>query len=187
MGIYDVTQEQYEAVMGQNPSHFKGANNPVETVSWDDAVEFCKKLSAKSGKAVQLPTEDHWEYACRAGTTTRFSFGDEERDLGQYAWYESNSDQKTHPVGEKKPNAFGLYDMLGNVEEWCSWHDGYPGNRAAGDDPAGPATGPWRVFRGGSWRDAPRDLRSASKIAGLPRYRFNFVGFRVVVSASDAD
>jgi formylglycine-generating enzyme required for sulfatase activity len=115
MGAFEVTQGQYQQVMGTNPSYFKGANLPVEQVSWDDAVEFCKKLSQKEGKTYRLPTEAEWEYACRAGTTTKFSFGDDESQLGEYAWYGKNSGMKTHPVGKKKPNAWGLFDMHGNV------------------------------------------------------------------------
>ena len=113
MGRYEVTQEQYEAIAGTNPSCFKGAKNRVETVLWDDAQEFCKKLSAKTGKTVRLPTEAEWEYACRAGTKTRFYSGDADADLDGVCWYYSNSRRTTHPVGEKKPNAWGLYGMHG--------------------------------------------------------------------------
>jgi formylglycine-generating enzyme required for sulfatase activity len=105
LGVYEVTQAEYARVMGENPSRFKDASNPVEQVSWDDATEFCRKLSAKEGKTYRLPTEAEWEYACRAGTTTRYSFGDDWARLGEYAWYGANSRQETHPVGEKKPNA----------------------------------------------------------------------------------
>ena len=109
-------------MMGNNPSLFKGPKNPVETVSWDDCQQFLGKLHAKVGSGAgkfQLPTEAQWEYACRAGSTTRFCFGDDYLKLGDYAWYVKNSGRKTHPVGEKKPNAWGLYDMHGNVSEWC--------------------------------------------------------------------
>ena len=141
MGVYAVTQEQYERIMGENPSYFKGGQNPVETVSWDDAVEFCKKLSQKSSKAVSLPTEAQWEYACRAGSTTRFSYGDDDDKLGDYAWYGKNSGSKTHPVGQKKPNAWGLYDMHGNAWQWCSdWYADTYAN-ANKTDPTGPAFG----------------------------------------------
>ena len=139
LGVYEVTQAEYEEVMGKNPSWFsKGGGGaeevpgedtsgyPVEQVSWEDAVEFCKKLSAKEGKTYRLPTEAEWEYACRAGTTTRFSFGNDGESLAGYAWYSDNSDVKTHSVGEKKPNAWRLHDMHGNVWEWCAdWHGLY--------------------------------------------------------------
>ena len=132
IGVFEVTQQQYQKVMGTNPSRFKGPQNPVEQVSWNDAVEFCRKLSAlpaekSSGYEYRLPTEAEWEYACRAGTTTKYSFGDSESELGDYAWYglverlmeiadeRGNSGEKSHPVGGKKPNAWGLFDMHGNV------------------------------------------------------------------------
>ena len=117
MGKYLVTQEQWEAVMGNNPSQFKGPKNPMEEVSWDDCQKFLEQLNAKSAAAekFQLPTEAQWEYACRAGSKTRYCFGDDEKQLGEYAWYRENSGDKTHTVGEKKPNAWGLYDMHGNA------------------------------------------------------------------------
>jgi formylglycine-generating enzyme required for sulfatase activity len=120
LGKYEVTQDQWEAVMGANPSYFKGPENPVEDVSWDDCQKFLKKLNERlpgTGGTVRLPTEAEWEYACRAGTTTKYSFGDTRSDLGEYAWYGGNSHNKNHPVGEKKPNAWGLYDIHGNVCE----------------------------------------------------------------------
>jgi formylglycine-generating enzyme required for sulfatase activity len=164
MGVHEVTQAQYEQVMKNNPSSFKGAENPVEQVSWEDAVEFCRKLSELSaekaaGNVYRLPTEAQWEYACRAGTTTQFSFGDDESDLGDYAWYRENSASKAHPVGGKQPNAWGLYDMHGNVCEWGQdWHGDSSG---AVTDPTGPADGSGRVIRGGGWDFIAEICRSA--------------------------
>ena len=181
MGVTEVTQAQYEAVMGTNPSHFKGATNPVEMVSWNDAAEFCKKLSEKTRQAVRLPTEAEWEYACRAGTTTQFCFGDDDSALGDYAWYEVNSGDTTHPVGQKKPNAWGLYDMHGNVWEWCAdWYDDYP--KAPVTDPQGPPSGTYRVLRAGAWVSLPSSCRSANRNFYAPIARTNYYGFRVVAS-----
>ncbi|MCY2930077.1 MAG: formylglycine-generating enzyme family protein [Planctomycetota bacterium] len=183
LGVYEVTQEQYEAVMGANPSAFKGAKNPAEQVSWDDAVEFCKKLSAKTGKAARLPTEAQWEYACRAGGRTRFGFGETDAALGEYAWCNTNSGGTTHPVGQKKPNAWGLYDMHGNVWEWCSdWYEESYAN-AGTRDPQGVASGTRRVLRGGCWGFYPQYCRSACRSWGTPPSRAAFCGFRVVVDA----
>ena len=167
MGVHEVTQAQYEQVMGVNPSKFKGADNPVENVSWDDAVEFCRRLSElpaekAAGNVYRLPTEAEWEYACRAGTTTKYSFGDDESEFGDYAWYCDNSDEQTHPVGSKKPNAWGLYDMHGNVLEWCQdWYGDYPSGSVT--DPTGPAVGSHRVIRGGSWDRTAGYCRSAHR------------------------
>jgi formylglycine-generating enzyme required for sulfatase activity len=188
MGKYSVTQEQWEAVMGSNPSHFKGPKNPVENVSWDDCQQFLEKLNAKvgaqGGKFV-LPTEAQWEYACRAGSKTRYSFGDNEAELGEYAWYAANSGDKTHPVGGKKPNSWGLYDVHGNVWQWCAdWYDEkYDANSAANEpakDPSGPATGLLRVARGGSWLSTTRRCRSADRFDfGEPGLHFYALGLRV--------
>jgi len=155
LGKYLVTQEQWEAVMGYNPSRFKGPKNPVEMVSWEDCQQFLEKIDAKigvQGEKFLLPSEAQWEYASRAGSTTRFYFGNKESALGEYAWYDGNSDEKTHPVGEKKPNGWGLYDIYGNVWEWCQdWYDsGYYANSPT-DDPSGPTAGKFRVNRGGSY------------------------------------
>jgi formylglycine-generating enzyme required for sulfatase activity len=181
MGATEVTQAQYEAVMGKNPSSFKGPQNPVDSVSWEDAVDFCKKLSEKTGKKVRLPTEAEWEYACRAGTKTRFSFGDDDTGLCDYAWYTANSESKTHSVGEKKPNAWGLYDMHGNVWEWCSDYGAHSYANAKNVDPQGPASGSTRVLRGGRWRSTPRFCWSAFRFRYDPGVRSSYYGFRVVL------
>ncbi|MEC8555072.1 MAG: formylglycine-generating enzyme family protein [Planctomycetota bacterium] len=183
LGVYEVTQEQYERVMGVNPSEFKGPQNPVEKVSWEDAVEFCQKLSAlpeerSAGRVYRLPTEAEWEYACRAGTTTDYSFGDDAVSLDKYAWYGKNSGRETHPVGQKQPNAWGLYDMHGNVFEWCAdGYGDYPSDAVT--DPTGAKSGSSRVLRGGSWGRAAEVCRSAYRYRLHPSYRFNFYGFRV--------
>ena len=180
MGKYEVTQEQYEAVMGKNPSKFKGAKNPVEQVSWNDAVEFCRNASQKTGKDLRLPTEAEWEYACRAGSTTRFCFGDSDTGLGEYAWYDGNSGKTTHPVGEKKENNWDLYDMHGNVWEWCGdlYADRY--EAAAAKNPQGASSGPCRVLRGGGWSNGPQFCRSATRDGGSPSRTGISRGFRVV-------
>jgi len=187
MGVHEITQAQYEQVMGVNPSEFKGANNPVHRVSWNDAVEFCRKLSElpaekEAGNVYRLPTEAEWEYACRAGTNTKYSFGDDESDLEQYAWYDENSGKGTHAVGSKLPNAWGLHDMHGNVWEWCQDSFGdYP--RGAVTDPSGATSSSRRVGRGGSWGHAAGYCRSAFRLRGLPSFRGSLLGFRVVRSS----
>ena len=188
MGVTEVTQEQYEAVVGKNPAEFKGMKNPVEKVSWDDAVAFCKALSKKTGKSIHLPTEAEWEYACRAGTKTAFCFGDDAAKLDDYAWYreraweKDNGTMKSQPVAQKKPNVWGLYDMHGNVWEWCS--DRYSLSYANGKavvDPQGAPSGRHRVLRGGSWRSPTRFRRSAHRYANTPDSGSKYYGFRVVV------
>jgi formylglycine-generating enzyme required for sulfatase activity len=179
MGVYEVTQAQYEAVMGANPSRYKGPTNPVESVSWDEAAEFSKKLSEKAGRAVRLPTEAEWEYACRAGTQTAFSFGDDPLALGDYAWHGRNSGDTTHPVGQKKPNAWGLFDMLGNVAEWCADWKGDLFAKGPARDPSGPATGDLRVQRGGSFFNSSADAyRCARSESDYPANRIFSRGFR---------
>jgi formylglycine-generating enzyme required for sulfatase activity len=183
MGVTEVTQAQYEAVMGENPSKFKGATNPVDMVSWNDATEFCKKLSEKTCQTVRLPTEAEWEYACRAGTQTQFSFGDDPSALGDYDWWFGNSGATTHPVGQKKPNSWGLYDMHGNGWEWCAdWYGDYPKRPVT--DPQGPASGSFRVLRGGAWYGNPSSCRSARRFSITPDGRDINCGFRVAVSVS---
>ena len=184
MGFHKVTQEQYEQVMDENASRIKGMSNPVESVSWHDAVEFCRKLSTKTGMAVALPTEAQWEYSNRAGTKTRFTFGDDANQLGDYAWFEDNSDGTTHAFAQKKPNAWGLYDIHGNVWEWCSdWYDEKYYANAKNVDPAGPATGTFRVLRGGSWNHSPENCRSAFRNWYAPGFPDGTFGFRVVMTA----
>ena len=174
--------------MGNNPSKFKGARNPVETVTWEGAVSFCKKLSNMpegkvAGRVVyRLPTEAEWEYACRAGSTTSYSFGDSAKSLGNYAWFDENSYSHTSPVGYRKPNEWGLYDMHGNVFEWCQdWQDSYRSGPAA--DPQGPSVGLYRVRRGGSWLYDAGYCRSAYRSGNDPSNRL-YSGFRVALSPS---
>ncbi len=189
LGVYEVTQEQYEQVMGVNPSGFKGRSLPVEQVNWGDVVRFCERLSAlpsekAAGRAYRLPTEAEWEYACRSGTTTRYYFGNDAASLGDYACHKGNSGERTQPVGQKKPNAWGLYDMHGNVYEWCQdWYEGNYSKLLQTDDPAGPLSGTRRVKRGGCWAsDSPDSHRSALRNSGHPDYAHNFRGFRVALT-----
>ena len=155
MGIYPVTQAQWQAVMETKPSHFKGRKRPVEQVSWKDAREFCKKASPLAGQTLQLPSEAQWEYACRAGSTTEYCNGD--NALQQVGWYSKNSNEETHPVGELAANAWGLHDCHGNVWEWCKdWYDEKAYTHCDCTDPTGPRAGHTRVFRGGSWSNGAR-------------------------------
>jgi formylglycine-generating enzyme required for sulfatase activity len=182
MGVHEVTQEQYEAVMGAKPSKFVDAAKPVESVSWEEAVEFCRRLARKANQAVTLPTEAQWEYACRAGSKARFSSGDDDRQLYTFARFGQGPDAGTAPVGSKKPNAWGLFDMHGNVWEWCSdWYAGSYVN-AATRDPTGPLSGQWRVLRGGSWVNTLEGCRCATRNKSAPDARYNAIGFRVVVN-----
>jgi formylglycine-generating enzyme required for sulfatase activity len=194
MGKHEVTQEVWEKLMGTNPSYFKGAKNPVEMVSWDASQEFLKKLNALphpvplppgEGERVRgrfrLPTEAEWEWACRAGTRTRFCSGDVDEALVDYAWFGANSGGATHPVGTRKPNAWGLFDMHGNVHEWCGdWYDKGYNAQGAWRNPTGPATGSDRVSRGGYWDDAPWGCRSSYRLKVGPADRYRLIGFRVV-------
>jgi formylglycine-generating enzyme required for sulfatase activity len=200
VGVYPVTQREYMQLIKKNPSHFSGNDSdPVESVSWFDAIEFCNALSRKeslplfykiegqtievadwNGTGYRLPTEAEWEYTCRAGTTTRYSFGVSENALDQYAWYSADSSSKPHPVGQKRPNSWGLHDMHGNVWEWC-W-DGYDADyykQSPAIDPRGPERAAGRVIRGGSWRDVPQGARSASRNWYSPEVRSRYLGFRV--------
>jgi len=182
MGKFAVTQGELESVMGNNPSYFKGDPRlPVESISWHDVQDFIRKVNSRTGKRFRLPSEAEWEYACRAGTTTRYSFGDNEIALNQYGWFEGNSGGRTHPVGEKLPNDWGLYDMHGNLWEWCEdcWNANYRGGpNDAGAMMIGDCSS--RVVRGGSWIFHGRDLRSAYR-NGLPAvFRNGIIGFRLI-------
>jgi len=186
MSAMPVTQAQYKAVMGENPSRFKGEDLPVESVSWHQAKEFCEMLSKKTGQDYRLPSEAQWEYACRAGSTARYCFGDDESLLADYAWYAKNSEGTMHPVGKKKPNNWGLYDMHGNVWEWCLdyWHESY-GNAPNDGSAWQTADEGWdRVIRGGSWRDSAEYCRCSYRDGGVPVSRSGNLGFRVVLVPS---
>jgi len=183
LGKYEVTQGQWQAVMGNNPSKFTGdPNRPVEQVSWDDVQEFIRRLNAREGGTMyRLPTEAEWEYAARAGTTTRWSFGDDKSQLGRYAWYGGNAGSQTHPVGQLQPNPWGLYDMHGNVREWAQdWYGKY--TRGTAVDPAGPSSGPRRVDRGGSWYSTSSFCRSSDRFrdSGAPGDRNAILGCRLL-------
>jgi formylglycine-generating enzyme required for sulfatase activity len=187
LGIHAVTQGQWETVMGDNPSRFKGdVNRPVETVSWEDVHTFIDKLNAREGgtqyRLHRVPTEAEWEYAVRAGSTTAYCFGDDHRQLGEYAWYSENAGGETHPVGRLQPNAWGLYDMYGNVWEWVQdWYGKYTAEPVT--DPPGPASGSSRVYRGGSWSSYAGRCRSAYRSGGAPVARHDDRGFRLLRTA----
>ncbi|AKB23787.1 serine/threonine kinase [Methanosarcina sp. MTP4] len=182
LGKYPVTQKQWKKVMGNNPSRFKGDTLPVESVSWNDVQEFIKKLNKMEGTdKYRLPSEAEWEYACRAGTTTNFYFGDDESKLGDYAWYTGNSGGKIHPVGEKNHNSWNLYDMHGNVWEWVQdrWHDNYEGAPSDGSAWEN-GNGSYRVVRGGGWHYGSMNCRSAIRNGLDLDNRDNNVGFRLL-------
>jgi formylglycine-generating enzyme required for sulfatase activity len=196
MGKYELTQAQWMKIYGSWPgdapssTYGAGDNNPAYNVSWNDICNtggFLEKLNTlkPSGySGFRLPTEAEWEYAARAGTQTRFYWGDDPSCnlIGSYAWYNSNSGSKTHPAGEKLPNTFGLYDMSGNVWEWCGdWYGGY--GSSAVSDPAGPASGSYRVVRGGCWHIPGDYCRAANRLGNLPSRRHQFFGFRVALPA----
>jgi formylglycine-generating enzyme required for sulfatase activity len=176
LGKYEVTQQQWEAVMGANPSRFKGEQRPVEQVSWNDLQEFLRRLNARGdGNRYRLPTEAEWEYAARAGTTGPYA-----GNLDQMGWYDRNSGSQTHIVGQKQPNAWGLHDMHGNVWEWAQdWYDGYYGGSRT-EDPQGPASGETRVRRGGSWDNVAGLARVSNRNWHVPGFRSDDIGFRCV-------
>ena len=189
LGRFELTQGEFERVMGKNPSNFPGdTNRPVEKVSHNDAVTFCSRVTKRESEAghlpagweYRLPTEAEWEYACRAGTTNLFSFGDGTTEADQYAWTLENSDSTTHPVGQKRPNPWGLYDMHGNVWEWCNdWFEPYPAANLT--DPIGPAQSKYKVFRGGGWNNEIGMARASTRFMMVPANGIHFVGFRLAL------
>jgi len=203
---YLVTQEQYQRVMGDNPSRWKGAKNPVEQVRWSDAARFCNERSRLEGlqpcynletweckfdtNGYRLPTEAEWEYACRAGTQTAYFFGSNPLKLADYAWFDKNSGGHPHPVGQKRPNPWGLYDMCGNVWQWCN--DFYQVDyyqKAPQENPRGPKDGETKVVRGGAWKFSDQNCRSGYRYNENPGYvdvcfGYDIYGFRCVRSAS---
>ena len=195
LGAFEVTQDQYLKLMGDNPSYFQGdqvngidsSNHPIDRASWEDAVEFCKRLSAlpeerAAGRVYRLPTEAEWEYACRSGSSAPFSFGGLEL-ADDYGWFASNCQGKTHPVGKKDPNAWGLYDMHGNVMEWCNdWAGDYPEDAVS--DPTGPNEGYSRMIRGGAWLTGAMISKSGNRAFHFPpETRSEYVGFRVLLNS----
>ena len=191
LGVTAVTQSEWQSVMNTQPwleglFFEEGADYPATYVSWDDAVEFCRKLSAKEGVTYRLPTEAEWEYACRAGSESIYSFGDSPELLEEYAWFKENAydigEILAHRVRQKRPNAWGLHDMHGNVYEWCQdWYGVYGSDLAT--DPTGPESGSLRVRRGGGWGSTAQYARSASRNWDSPVIRFYFMGFRVLRSS----
>lgn len=199
---YLVTQQEFQRVMGANPSRWKGPQNPVEQVRWSDAVRYCNKRSEMEGlqpcydlaswkcnfdaNGYRLPTEAEWEYACRAGASTAFFFGDSPAKLGEYAWYDKNSGGRPRPVGQKRPNSWGLCDMSGNVWQWCNDFYGVDYYaKSPKQDPRGPETGQTKVVRGGAWRFGPENCRCAYRYNENPGYAdvcfgYDIYGFRCV-------
>ncbi len=178
---YEVTQALWQEVMGSNPSRFKGDNLPVESVSWNDCQVFISKLNAMTGQHYRLPTEAEWEFAARGGNSSRGYKYSGSSTLSDVAWYGENSGNKTHLVGTKSPNELGLYDMIGNVREWCSdWYGDY--NSSAQTNPAGPSRGTYRVYRGGGWFDNARLCRASCRSNYAPGYRYGDLGLRLVRS-----
>ena len=186
LGKHEVTQEVWEGVMGTNPSAHGGADRPVERVSWVDVQAFLDALNIGigDGPVYRLPTEAEWEYACRAGTTTRFYWGDDpnETAIADYAWYSGNGNFETHNVGEKMPNPWGLQDMSGNVFEWCQdWYGDYPAGPVT--DPQGPASGSFLVMRGGSFTVDPAYCRAAERNFNAPSGQGTDIGLRLLRTA----
>ncbi len=192
IGKYEVTQGEFAAVTGRNPSHFAGdSNRPVEKVTFIDASNYCAAVTARERKAgrlpegfeYRLPSEAEWEYACRAGSTNLFAFGNDAGVADQYAWTAENCEATTHPVGQKFPNAWGLFDMHGNVWEWCSdWFEPYPAMPLS--DPVGPPTSKYKLFKGGGWNQDVEYARASSRFMMSPSNGIHFVGFRVALGRS---
>ena len=203
----EVTQEHYQSLMGKNPSKFAGPDKPVERLSWFAAIQYCNMRSLREGfkpcydpetlkcdfnaDGYRLPTEAEWEYACRAGTTTRWSFGNDPGKLGKHAWFKGNANKTTHPVKQKGPNPWGLYDMHGNVCEWCNdfSSEGYD-PESPRKDPRGPASGEDRVLRGGSWAGSDQSCRSSARNSEAPGFAdvcfgYEAYGFRCVRNAGE--
>lgn len=180
VGKYEVTQEQWQAIMGTTPSFFKGPTLPVESVSWNDIQKFLVKLSAKAGKKYRLPTEAEWEYAARANTKSDYAVGDDINKIKDTAWYLRNANEKTHPVGSKLPNQFGVHDMQGNVAEWTQdcWNKNYDGAPVDGSAQLS-GTCAIRVIRGGAWNYFPELLYSAHRFQSVVDYRYYCFGFRI--------
>lgn len=180
IGKYEVTQEEWEAVMGYNPSNFEGAKRPVERVSWDDCQTFIRKLNQMTGKQFRLPTEAEWEYAARGGNQSKHYKYAGSSDIGSVAWYGGYSGNWTHPVGQKQANELGLYDMSGNVREWCQDWDGEY-SFSSQTNPTGPSSGSFRVSRGGSWGGNAGDCRVSFRHYDAPGYRIYYLGLRLAL------
>ena len=180
IGKTEVTQALWKAVMGSNPSEFKGDNRPVESVSWDDCQAFIRKLNALTGQNFRLPTEAEWEFACRGGNNSRGYKYSGSNYIDNVAWHDGNFGNKTHPVATKSPNELGIYDMSGNVWEWCAdWYGDYSSGRQT--NPKGPYDGSFRVYRGGSWINDARYCRSSYRFYSFPAYRYYNLGLRLAL------
>lgn len=208
MDKFEVTQSEYRLLTGENPSRFKGDNLPVERLRWNECLKYCNLRSEKEGlkpcydlktgdcdftaNGYRLPTEAEWEYACRAGSTGEFSNAGGQRKLDEVAWFRNNSKETTHRVGAKKPNAFGLFDMYGNVAEWCGdYYDPQYYENSPNKDPRGPSQGSKRVLRGGSWKDRGKNISSSIRMFDDPATAdicqgYDTYGFRCVKNASES-
>ena len=181
VGKYEITQALWQAVMGSNPSHFKGDALPVEQVSWKDCQKFITKLNRLTGKNFRLPTEAEWEYAARGGNKSRGYRYSGSNTIDDVAWYENDALSQTHPVGTKQPNELEIYDMTGNVMEWCQdWYGSYSSSPQV--NPTGAASGSYRVVRGGGWSDSARGCRTSDRNLTSPGGRFSNLGLRLVLS-----